>query len=64
MKKFFQSIFEYFILFFIYGGVYFIIECVIGGLLGALLLSKISNNLIHKIFGVVIIASAVRMLII
>ena len=37
---------------------------VIGGLLGALLLSKISNNLIHKIFGVVIIASAVRMLII
>ena len=56
VKKFFQSIFEYFILFFIYGGVYFIIECVykgalsdyrmfmLGGIIGCLI------GLINNIF--------------
>ncbi len=28
MKKFLQHVFEYLILFFIYGGIYFIIECI------------------------------------
>lgn len=35
---------------------------VIGSILGAFLLNKVSNNIIHKIFGIFMIISAVRMI--
>ena len=35
-----------------------------GGILGAFILSRISNNIIRRVFGAVMIASSIRMLII